>query len=196
MNARHHAEDAIRQLSAFLTEIGDYPLPSFIANCHRKLEQIEELTSRARDDRDKLMDLCFRSCGAELDQSELFRHTRAKPFGYAGDFQIIDWILTSKADSSGTGRLWDEFYQKEHACLAVRYRAEFFFQLVARFAGNGQRISVLNLACGPCRDVIRVLETIPNPERMAFSCVDQDSHALAYARSLVGTAPERERACS
>jgi hypothetical protein len=90
-----------------------------------------------------------------------------KPFGYAGDFQMIDWILTNKADSPGTRRLWDQCYQNEHACRAVRRRAMFFNRLVPRMACDGPTTSVFNLACGPCRDTLK--QPFRRSDRFRFS---------------------------
>jgi extracellular factor (EF) 3-hydroxypalmitic acid methyl ester biosynthesis protein len=185
MHAKRRAQDAIREFSEFHSEIAEHPLDVFMLEYHRRLGVIEDITRQIPDDRQELMDQCFCLCGPELEKSALCKHTRAKPLGYAGDFQVIDWILTNKADSPGTGRLWDLFYQNESACQAVRSRAAFFARLAAR-CPHDDAVSVLNLACGPCRDVLHAIETTRSPDLLTFHCVDMDPHALQYAQAVIG----------
>ena len=106
-------------------------------------------------------------------------------FSDAGDFQAIDWILTEKVDSPGVGSLWDKFYQCENACKSVRSRAIFLYNLVNELTYNGKVTSILNLACGPCRDISRILQSISYHDRLNFLCVDMDARAISYAKSLL-----------
>jgi extracellular factor (EF) 3-hydroxypalmitic acid methyl ester biosynthesis protein len=179
------AKHAILEFSEFHTIIDEYALSDYIVEYHQRLEIIEGLTLGLPDERKQLMALCFLLCGKELEKSLVCKHTRTKPFGYSGDFQAIDWILTEKSDSPGIGALWDKFYQSENACKSVRNRANFLINLVNELSSDGKIISILNLACGSCRDVSRIFSSSTKHDFLHFLCVDMDARAISYAKSLL-----------
>jgi extracellular factor (EF) 3-hydroxypalmitic acid methyl ester biosynthesis protein len=133
------------------------------------------------------MKYCFRLCAEELDQSELHWHSRYKPFGYTGDFLIIDWIHTRRIASEGRGRLWDEFLQRLPIAVATRNRKAFFGDVFVRLCHEaGRGISVLDLASGPCRDLTEAVSRAGAAATGSrFHCVDIDERAISYARALL-----------
>lgn len=111
------------------------------------------------------------------------------PMGYRGDFKIIDDIYTNKANSVTPYAQWDQFFQDSAAVKAVRNRKEFFKELICQLSKNREELAVLNVACGPCRDIAEVLH-LQNKNR--YTCVDHDARALEYARQLIGKQPRVE----
>ena len=51
---------------------------------------------------------------------EFIRWCLEKPYGYAGDFKIIDDIYQNQERTIGLDRLWDNYFQKLAAPKAIR----------------------------------------------------------------------------
>lgn len=179
--------EEIEAFANYLPHIADEDSAVFDKQFHNQLNHIDTMFLDCPRHRLDLMEFLFEICGKELDKSTMFHHSRHKPFGYPGDYLILDWIYTNKTDSTGRGRLWDEFYQRQAAPQAVRNRKDFFCDTFTMLCDEAQRgLSVLNLACGPCRDIA---DAIILAGRKAvgshFHCVDIDYRAIAYAKNIV-----------
>ena len=110
-------------------------------------------------------------------------HVLRQPFGYAGDFLIIDKIYTQHC-SDNFGK-WDQYFHRHAAPKAVRNRKDYFKQNMARILRErkGQPTSLLNIASGPARDLAELYQKI-NPKTLQTTCVDLDSNAIEYATRL------------
>ena len=104
-----------------------------------------------------------------------------KPHGYSGDFEIIDKIYTNSITEDSKFSKWDYFFHTLAACKAVRNRKDYFKQLLKTKAND---INILNLASGPCRDMIEYLEENPKSE-ISFDCVELDTNAIEYGKNLL-----------
>jgi extracellular factor (EF) 3-hydroxypalmitic acid methyl ester biosynthesis protein len=158
---------------------------AFGQKLHESINHYDTWADRHPENRQELMKLCFQLY-AISDVSPLNRHIRYKPMGYAGDFQIIDWIHTNRVSPEGPARLGDEFFQQQAAPRAVRNRQDFFFQTLEDLVATRPAPAVLNLACGPCRDVAVALNRNGlSATGIQFHCVDLDKRALEYAHAVV-----------
>ncbi len=112
-----------------------------------------------------------------------------KPFGYAGDFKIIDDIYQNNPTSTGFARLFDNYFQMSTVSVAVRNRKEDFKRLVTNFIKDrGKRQSrIMDLACGPCRDIKEIISS-ENAlcENVIFDCYDNDLRAIEFAKASLG----------
>lgn len=113
-----------------------------------------------------------------------------KPYGYAGDYRIIDDIYLNQPTTTGFDRLWDNYFQQLAASCATRERKEDFKKIIVDFVKNRKNkpIRIMNLASGPAREIKEILD---NDEEVLFSkaifdCYDLDENALEYARQLIG----------
>lgn len=108
-----------------------------------------------------------------------------KPYGYAGDYEILDRIYCSYVAQDAHLSKWDVFFQQHPAAVAVRNRSTYFSSLLERHASasRGEMVEVLNLVSGPGRDMLQYLEANPQAN-VHFDCVDQDAKAVDYARLL------------
>ncbi|MEO8274017.1 MAG: fatty acid desaturase, partial [Chloroflexota bacterium] len=139
--------------------------------------------------------LCPKTVGVEfrnvfkgaLPNGLLQRHTLQKPFGYSGDFQLIDFIHTYHISTDEQDNKWDLIYQAQLAAVAVRNRKEIFKDLIAKVRSKGsQQVRILNLGSGPCRDVLEA-SMIANPGDFLFHCVDSDPRAIEYGKRLLAS---------
>jgi CRP-like cAMP-binding protein len=115
-----------------------------------------------------------------------------KPKGYAGDFLMIEHVYKNVAEGDGRlGELVDEFCLGRPASKAIRGRrrllAEQLGLLTAPLAERGNQIAIMNLACGPNRELFDFLQGCEYSELINALCVDIDSEALQYTNKYVNT---------
>lgn len=114
-----------------------------------------------------------------------------KPYGYAGDFQLIDRIYQQWKSEDPDLRKWDEYFHAQPAPRAVRNRKTYFHDLLDQTrlrVGQGISIGVLNLGSGPARDVF---EYLPKSSHISFDCFDLDEKAIAFAKTLCASHGDR-----
>ncbi len=114
-----------------------------------------------------------------------------KPFGYAGDFKIIDDIYRNNPSTSGFDRLWDNYFQKLAATESIRKRKEDLKRIIINFVKERKEknIRIMNLASGPAREIKETIETDPDMvlSRVNFDCYDFDAKAIDYAKQLLNS---------
>jgi len=111
-----------------------------------------------------------------------------KPYGYAGDFKIIDDIYLNNPTTTGFDRLFDNYFQMSAVSVAVRNRKEDFKRLMLDFikGKQGQSLRIMDLASGPCRDVKELLSLESELcKNVTFDCYDSDENALEFAKKLL-----------
>lgn len=106
----------------------------------------------------------------------------SKPFGYAGDFLMIEKIYTNKISTDPMYKKWDIWWQKSHAANAVRNRKSYFINLMTELEQKSIHAKrVLILGSGPATDVNEYLKKNPN-SKISFDLIDLDENAIAYAK--------------
>lgn len=170
---------------AFLQEI--------IANGGPEVQQYAELNLvfddisdafKAGDITTAEMDALQSGFGENEDiQGTLLGHVRSKPFGYAGDFLIIDKIYREQVTEDQRFEKWDNFWQEQPACKAVRNRKDYFIHTIQQALQQHSSMQLLNVASGPARDLAEIYGLI-EPARLQTVCVEADEHAINYAKEL------------
>ncbi len=107
-----------------------------------------------------------------------------KPYGYAGDFLIIDKIYTYHKSSVGRYKKWDEHFHVQSAPKAVRNRKEYFKKMLLGKSREKESIELLNLASGPARDVAELYEQLDGSAQITTTCVEMDVNAIEYAEKV------------
>lgn len=111
-------------------------------------------------------------------------HGYRKPFGYAGDFLLIDKIYTFHNASNSHFEKWDKYFHYNDATRAVRNRKEYFKQqLLEKINGKNEKLDLLNVASGPARDIHELYLQI-DAGTLKTTCVDLDARAIEYAQEL------------
>ena len=106
-----------------------------------------------------------------------------QPYGYPGDFEIIDKVHTYYVNPNPMYKKWDILNQESNGLKAVRNRKELFKELLSEYAQTPD-FQVLNVASGPCRDVLEYLEANPN-QSIQIDCLEHDKNAIEYATNLL-----------
>lgn len=107
-----------------------------------------------------------------------------KPYGYAGDFEIIDKIYNFHVSNEPHLKNWDLYFQQHNAPNAVRNRKAYFIELLRRrgLELKDKSFNVLNVASGPARDLYEYFQTdAPKPQ---VDCVEHDPKAIEFAQNL------------
>ncbi len=115
-----------------------------------------------------------------LDTMQGFAYT--KPYGYAGDFKIIDLIYESKVNQDPRYKNWDIWWNRSDASTAVRNRKDFFLNICAELDRKAEGPKhVLILGSGPGTDVHEYL--LNNPDsNLHFDLIDMDERAIDYSK--------------
>lgn len=120
-----------------------------------------------------------------FDQSWFMHRAKTKPRGYPGDFELLTGIYDRKPKTRGFGGYLDLYFLNSTLARAVRARLlaakMFLVQEVGRRRGN---VSVLNVACGPCREFSEGFQHRPDCH-IQVTCVDSDEQALEYVQAHV-----------
>ena len=103
-----------------------------------------------------------------------------QPYGYAGDFELIDRLYTRYISNDPAISNWDAFAQAQPAAVAVRNRKAYFIDLLE----NKRPLRVLNIASGPCRDIKEYCERHPL-SATEIDCVEVDGRAIEFAKNLL-----------
>ncbi len=115
-----------------------------------------------------------------------------KPKGYAGDFLMIEHVYQNVGQGDGKfGEIIDTFCLNRPASRAIRGRrrllADQLARLTAPLAQQGNQISIMNLACGPNRELFDFLSRCEYGSLIKALCVDIDTEALEYTNKYVDT---------
>lgn len=113
----------------------------------------------------------------------LHGHSITKPYGYAGDFMIIDKIYREQITDDRRFEKWDMFWHSLAATKAVRNRKDYFIRTVTRRMNNGKQVRLLNVASGPARDLAELYQQI-HPDLLSTVCIEADERAIQYASTL------------
>lgn len=118
-----------------------------------------------------------------LNVDSIVGHMFHKPYGYAGDFELIDRIYCKQNSTDEHLYKWDKFFHTLEGAEAVRNRKTYFKDLVNQFSDKHESICVLNLGSGPCRDLNEYLEAYPK-QKIRFECLDMDKTAIEYGKAV------------
>ncbi|NCC73711.1 MAG: class I SAM-dependent methyltransferase [Sphingobacteriia bacterium] len=119
-----------------------------------------------------------------LNPETIIGFSYTKPFGYNGDFFIIEKIYQHFVNPHPYYRKWDDFFHRLPAAIAVVNRKKLAVEILTKLSRKRreEQTSVLILGSGPVTEVNEFLTAAPNPY-MHFDLVDLDKRAIAYAKS-------------
>ena len=180
--------DVVAHLDA-LTSVGD---ETFATRLHELLAELDQVAGRIGDSVVEVRRQFLDVTEPLLGRSRVIGHGRRKPYGYAGDFQIIDWTYNQFVDHGDpVGAALDQFYHAQIAPQAVRDRKDRFGAVLGELAIRNLRrpLAVLNVGSGPCRELVDGATAAGlSPSDLDVVCVDNDARSISYAQELLGPA--------
>ena len=182
-----NVEKEIEAFANYLPFITNEEPSVFYQQFSMRLQQINEMSLSYPEKRHDLIKYCSNIFAKETDKSNIAYRSKVKPLGYAGDYLLIDWIYTNKTATDYKGNLWDEFSLRLPGTQAVKNRKDYLCDLLSKLAGEKTGgLSVLNIACGPCRDIAEALSLAgAKAAGIHLHCVDVEKKAIEYAKELI-----------
>jgi len=133
----------------------------------------------------------WKIAGNLVNVGSLQWHARAKPRGYAGDFEMLHKISTKFCCEHSLGRKFDKYFQHHAAPRAVRNRyALVGDQIVRQLRERGDHLlHVVSVGSGPAADVWHAIESLEEPERdrLRVTLMDIDPAALDFCRQRLAS---------
>jgi hypothetical protein len=178
-------EGLIRDLAAFLPQILDLPAFLFDAELSARVKQIDARSRHYPERRELLKKMCFDLCAYALDQSELLWRIRHKPFGYAGDVEVLEMLYTGETHSQGVGRAWDAFVFRQRLLTMLLQRREKFGKVLREVCIRQSQVSVLSIAAS-VRDFLQIIKDTPDcAKKSLFYCLEPEAKAIAHYKKLL-----------
>lgn len=117
-----------------------------------------------------------------LSDKTLIGHGFVKPFGYPGDFYLIDKIYRFDINQDPKYRNWDMFFQNQPGANAVRNRKDYFIEYCKKLALRKENAKVLILGSGPASDVHEFLTKFEGGNNICIDLIDFDQNAIDFSR--------------
>lgn len=119
-----------------------------------------------------------------FSQSWFMRQALTKPRGYAGDYEILTRLYDGLPVTLGFGGYLDRHFLLSELGTSVPLRLQMVREFLIEEARQRREMSVLNIACGPCREYAVDWE-LPADCQVKVVCADADALALDYVRTQV-----------
>jgi extracellular factor (EF) 3-hydroxypalmitic acid methyl ester biosynthesis protein len=127
--------------------------------------------------------------------------TFAKPMGYAGDYMMVNQILSDPREGPSTYfEMVNFMFLQAGVAQAHRNRVDILEQrlqeLAAKTRGQGKRMRILNVGCGPAGELQRLAASSAALDHLDIVLMDFSDETLLYASQSIGAAADtagRER---
>ncbi len=116
-----------------------------------------------------------------LSKSHCINRVRTWPQGYHGDYKTLETVYRNTPLSDGIGYYLDLHSLNVDLAHAIRARIKWLENMLADELSSRQGASILNIACGSCRELMGVAPEIGISGSRAI-CVDSDGDALSFAQ--------------
>ncbi len=174
----------------------DEPDQQIVGDCYAVLDTINENLAKyktlmtTQDDRDYMWGYIFKEIFPYIMRSRFVERAYYKPKGYAGDFLMMEHIYKDKAEGDGKlGKIVDAWCLQRPGAKAIRGRRRLLSSQLATlcesFRHKASRIKIMNLACGPNRELFDFLANCTYTDAIEALCIDIDSEALQYTNQHV-----------
>ncbi len=133
----------------------------------------------------KKLSYLYTTFGEALSEKTLQGLAVVKPHGYPGDYEIIDKIYTNWVSPFSHLKKRDYFFHWQKAPQAVRNRKDILENFLNQLEkSEKESISVLNVGCGPCRDIYDYFHKNLF-SKIHVDCIDMDINAIKYSDNLL-----------
>ncbi len=123
-----------------------------------------------------------------LSKSYCINRARTWPQGYQGDYKTLEGIYRNIPLSKGIGYYLDLWGLNVSLAVAVRNRIRKLEMLLRDELRRRVSPSILNIACGSCREVVELAADIER-SGARVACIDLDDDALAFSANRLSFTP-------
>jgi len=119
--------------------------------------------------------------------------TFAKPMGYAGDYMMVNQILSDPREGPSTYfEMVNFMFLQAGVAQAHRNRVDILEQrlqtLAAQARAQGRRMRILNVGCGPAGELQRMAASSAERDHLEIVLMDFSDETLHYAANHIGAA--------
>ncbi len=133
-----------------------------------------------------------------LELIETNRHVYQKPFGYSGDYIMMNYIYDYNGNTRYPG---DSSYEKlinNYTCnipisCSVVERKNFLKEEILKIMERKVKAKILNVACGPARELIELLKEGKITKPIVFKLLDFEKKALDYVNREINRVEYKKR---
>jgi extracellular factor (EF) 3-hydroxypalmitic acid methyl ester biosynthesis protein len=168
-------------------ELGDKMVPAFNA-LH---ERFEEISSGIEEDlRPVHQSFCKRQLHPLVMCSPFAYRTFHKPLGYAGDYEMVNMMARDPHEGGSLfAKVANRWFLSQWPAQAHRNRLKTLKTLFEREALRAVQLrkplKVLNLGCGPAREVQEFLTENPLADWMEFQLLDFNDETVEYTSRVL-----------
>jgi extracellular factor (EF) 3-hydroxypalmitic acid methyl ester biosynthesis protein len=167
--------------SAQETEVSEF-LNYLIEKGGPELQDYEKFTSLVNSLEPEDVDNFRQEIKTILNENTLIGHGFVKPYGYPGDFTLIDKIYRFDINQDFQYKNWDLFFQNQPGANAVRNRKDFFIDYCKNLASRKKNAKVLILGSGPASDVHEFLTDHSGGNGITIDLIDFDQSAIDFSK--------------
>jgi 2-polyprenyl-3-methyl-5-hydroxy-6-metoxy-1,4-benzoquinol methylase len=157
-------------------------LKYLVENGGPELHDYEEFTSIVNKLEPANVDSFRDKIKTVLNENTLIGHGFVKPFGYPGDFTLIDKIYSFDINQDARYKNWDIFFQNQPGANAVRNRKDYFIEYCKKLVGRKENPKVLILGSGPASDVYEFLSNYSGENKINIDLIDFDQSAIDFSK--------------
>lgn len=132
-----------------------------------------------------------------IDSIEIGRFMCSKPFGYAGDFMIMNYLydyIDHYLGVSSYEKLNNSYICSIPIAYSVVERKEFLKQKIVEILAKKDSVRILSVASGSARELIELAEEGKIDKPLYFDCLDVEPEAFEYIKkSLEKIIPENKK---
>ena len=150
----------------------------------RMVSELREIDSQNGSASGKALREAFRNEISDFSEaSPLVSRATTKPNGYPGDYVLLDAVYRrTLAGDTPVGRSLDLAFLNAPLAETLRQRKESVVEILMQLTEQAEEpVRLLDLACGPCADVVDLLP----PPTCTFVCVDHDQAAIDFAKTQI-----------
>ncbi len=165
----------------------------FAADVVRYTEQIDgalrEADHASAAEKAALVAYSKKQVHAALMQAPWMHRALVKPFGYPGDYVVMDFVYERPFEGADLfAKAVSLAFLQTKPALAVRYRKDLMKRqlkaCIDERAGRKEPVRILSIAAGPAQELFELLSEIDDlPVPIEIVLFDQDKSALAHAYS-------------
>jgi len=133
--------------------------------------------------------------GGWVYESPIMKMGYEKPRGYPGDYELFETIYNGKplAEEGTVGFYFDRYFLNNTYTKAVVTRKNKMKNILQDLIETtaGSRLRLLNIACGPCREIRELLADphLASKANICFTGLDNDEGALTFSASALAKVP-------
>jgi extracellular factor (EF) 3-hydroxypalmitic acid methyl ester biosynthesis protein len=174
-------------------ELGESFVPAF-DNLH---ERLEEISSRIEQKwRPAYQNFVRRQLHSLVMCSPFAFRTYHKPLGFAGDYEVVNMITRNPLEGGSlfakVVNLWflSQWPAKAHR-NRIQYLKESLTSEALRAERSGRRSRVLNLGCGPARELQELLAESSLSDHMELLLLDFNDEAITHTSKVLSGLRQR-----